>query len=324
MMRRRQVIAGLAAAVSAPWVSRAWADAKFPSGNVRFVVPFAAGGPTDVVARLIGEAMSAKWAVPVIVENKPGAGTIVGSSDVARSEPNGHTLGFVISAHTINPAIRKKLPYDTLKDFRGITELAEAHVVLVANPSFPADDLDGFVKVAKATAEPLAFASPGTGTSTHLAGELLQKVAGIKLLHVPYNGSAPALTDVLAGRVPLMFDIWHSVQQYVEGKQLKMIGVANATRIPNAPQYPRIGETFPGYEANSIFGIVVSGKTPDELVTRLSGDLAGYIRSPAFAQKATALGMEPVGSSGEEFDALIRKQIVKWQEIAAASGISID
>jgi tripartite-type tricarboxylate transporter receptor subunit TctC len=260
----------------------------------------------------------------VIVENKPGAGTIVGSADVARSQPDGHTLGFVISAHTINPAIRKKLPYDTLKDFRGVTELAEAHVVLVANPSFPADDLDGFVKVAKACAEPLAFASPGTGTSTHLAGELLQKVAGIKLLHVPYNGSAPALTDVLAGRVPLMFDIWHSVQQYVEGKQLKMIGVANATRIPNAPQYPRIGEMFPGYEANSIFGVVVSGKTSDELVTRLSTDLASYIRSPAFAQKATVLGMEPIGSSGGEFDALIRKQITKWQEIAAASGISID
>src|SRR5882757_4047997 len=244
MMRRRQVIAGLAAAVGAPWLSRAWADTKFPSGNVRFVVPFSAGGPTDVVARLIGDAMSARWAVPVIVENKPGAGTIVGSADVARSQPDGHTLGFVISAHTINPAIRKKLPYDTLRDFRGITELAEAHVVLVSNPSFPADDLDGFLKAARATAEPLAFASPGTGTSTHLAGELLQKVAGIKLLHVPYNGSAPALTDVLAGRVPLMFDIWHSVQQYVEGKQLKMIGVANATRIPNAPQYPPSARRF--------------------------------------------------------------------------------
>jgi tripartite-type tricarboxylate transporter receptor subunit TctC len=124
MMRRRHVIAGLAATLAAPCVSRALADTKFPSGNVRFVVPFSAGGPTDVVARLIGDAMSARWAVPVIVENKPGAGTIVGSADIARSQPDGHTLGFVISAHTINPAIRKKLPYDTLRDFRGITELA--------------------------------------------------------------------------------------------------------------------------------------------------------------------------------------------------------
>ncbi|MDB5607930.1 MAG: tripartite tricarboxylate transporter substrate binding protein [Bradyrhizobium sp.] len=324
MLRRRQFVVGLGAALGAPYISRARADTRFPSGNVRFVVPFSAGGPTDVVARLIGDAMSAKWSVPVIVENRAGAGTIVGSAEVAKSQPDGHTLGFVISAHTINPAIRKKLPYDTLRDFRGITELAEAHVVLVANPSFPADDLEGFLKVARSATEPLAFASPGTGTSTHLAGELLQRVAGIKMLHVPYNGSAPALTDLLGNRVPLMFDIWHSVQQYVEGKQLKMIGVANATRIPNAPQYPRIGETFPGYEANSIFGVVVAGKTPDELVSRLSGDLAGYIRSPAFAEKATVLGMEPVGSTAAEFDTLIRKQIVKWQEIASAAKISID
>ena len=274
MLRRRDVIAGFATALGtslgAPFLSRASADTKFPPGNVRIVVPFTAGGPTDVVARLLGDAMAAKWRVPVIVENRPGAGTIAGTAEVARSQPDGTTIGVVISAHTINPAIRKKLPYDTLRDFRGVTELGEAHVVLVANPEFPADDLAGFLKAAHASAEPLAFASPGTGTSTHLAGELLQRVAGIKMLHVPYNGSAPALTDVLANRVPLMFDIWHSVQQYVEASKLKVIGVANATRIPNAPQYPRIGETFPGYEANSIFGVVVAAGTPDPIVSQLS------------------------------------------------------
>jgi tripartite-type tricarboxylate transporter receptor subunit TctC len=324
MIHRRQVIIGLAATLGAPSLPSAWAQFKFPSRNVRFIVPFSAGGPTDVVARLIGDAMSTKWSVPVVVENKPGAGTLVGSAEVARSQPDGYTLGFVVSAHTINPAVRKKMPYDTLRDFRGITELAEAHVVLVANPSFPADDFDGFLKATRSAAEPLAYATPGAGTSPHLAGALLQKVAGIKMLHVPYNGSAPALTDVLANRVPLLFDIWHSVQQYVEVKQLKVLGVANATRIPNAPQYPRIGETFPGYEANSIFGIVVAANTPDQLVARLSGDIVEYIRSPAFAQKATALGMDTVGSSPEEFDALIGRQIAKWQEIASASGISID
>ena len=328
MLRRRELIAGLATTIGAslglPYLSRASADSKFPANNMRFIVPFTAGGPTDVVARLIGDAMSKKWSVPVIVENRPGAGTIAGTAEVARSQPDGYTLGFVISAHTINPAIRKKLPYDTLRDFRGITELAEAHVVLVANPAFAADDLAGLLKVAHASSEPLAFASPGTGTSTHLAGELLQRVAGIKMLHVPYNGSAPALTDVLANRVPLMFDIWHSVQQYVEAKQLKVIGVANDTRIPNAPQYPRIGETFPGYEANSIFGVVVAAKTPDNLVSQLSADLASYIRSPEFAEKATVLGMDPVGSTAPEFDDLVRKQIAKWQEIASAAGISVD
>jgi len=324
MMRRRQVIAGLAATVGAPYLSRARAQSRFPSKNVRFIVPFSAGGPTDVVARLVGDAMSTKWSVPVVVENRPGAGTLVGSAEVARSQPDGYTVGFVISAHTINPAVRKKMPYDTLRDFRGVTELAEAHIVLVANAAFPANDLEGFLKIARSATEPLAYASPGAGTSTHLAGELLQRVAGIKMLHVPYNGSAPALTDVLANRVPLLFDIWHSVQQNVEIGQLKVLGVANATRIPNAPQYPRIGETFPGYEANSIFGVVVAAKTSDDVVAKLSGDIVEYIRSPAFAQKSTALGMDPVGSTPEEFDALIRKQIVTWQEIASASGISID
>src|ERR1700679_2561299 len=162
MLRRRDVIAGLATTLGAgvgvdlglPWLSRASADTKFPSGNVRIIVPFTAGGPTDVVARLLGDAMAAKWSVPVIVENRPGAGTIAGTAEVARSQPDGTTLGVVISAHTINPAIRKKLPYDTLRDFRGVTELGEAHVVLVANPEFPADDLAGFLKVARASAEP--------------------------------------------------------------------------------------------------------------------------------------------------------------------------
>lgn len=313
-----------AAIACGPSVQPARSEVSFPARSIRFVVPFAAGGPTDVVARLIAEAVSAKWNVPVIVENKAGAGTIIGSADVARSAPDGYTLGFVISAHTINPAIRKKLPYDTLRDFRGITQLGEAHIVLVANPAFPADDIDGFLREASAAKEPLAFASPGTGTATHLAGELLQRAAGIKLLHVPYNGSAPALTDVLTNRVPLLFDIWHSVQQQVQSKQLKVIGVANATPIPNAPQYPRIGEKLQGYEANSIFGIVVAGKTPDDIVVRLSDDLIGQIRSPAFRAKLESLGMVAVGSAPAQFDDLIRKQIGKWQEVAAAAGISIE
>ena len=317
-------MAAASASACAPLIAPARGEVSFPARSIRFVVPFAAGGPTDVVARVMAEAMSAKWKVPVIVENKAGAGTILGSADVARSAPDGYTVGFVISAHTINPAIRKKLPYDTLRDFRGVTQLAEAHIVLVANPAFPADDLDGFVREAAAAKEPFAFASPGTGTATHLAGELLQRAAGIKLLHVPYNGSAPALTDVLANRVPLLFDIWHSVQQHVQSKQLKVFGVANATPIPNAPQYPRIGEKLKGYEASSMFGIVVAAKTPDDVVAKLSDDLIGYIRSSAFQAKVESLGMVAVGSTPAQFDELIRTQIGKWQEIAATAGISIE
>jgi tripartite-type tricarboxylate transporter receptor subunit TctC len=268
--------------------------------------------------------MGPKWAVPVIVENKPGAGTLIGTDFVAKSTPDGHTIGFVITAHVINPAVRRRMSFDTLRDLRGITQLAEAHMVLVAHPSFQADDLPGLVGVANSKGEPLGYATPGAATATHMAAELLQRAANIKMLQVPYNGSANALTDVLAARVPLMFDVWHSVQQHVSEKTLKVLGVTNATRIPNAPQYPSISETFPGYEASSMFGIVVSAKTPPELVDKLSKDLIALVKSPAFAVRTEALGMLPVGSSSEEFDRFIAREIDKWRAIATTADIHLE
>jgi tripartite-type tricarboxylate transporter receptor subunit TctC len=268
--------------------------------------------------------MAAKWSVPVIVENKPGAGTLIGTDAVAKSAPDGHTIGVVITAYVINPAVRPQMPFDTLRDLRGLTQLAEAHMVLVANPAFQADDVAGLVKIARAQTEPLAYATPGPATATHMAAELLQKMADIKMLHVPYNGSANALTDVLANRVPLMFDVWHSVQQHVREKTIKVLGVTNATRIPNAPQYACIGETFPGYEANSMFGLVVAAKTPDTLVKALSDDLIAYIKSPAFGAKAETFGMQPVGSSPNDFDRFVAGEIDKWKKIASDANIRLN
>ena len=321
--RRRFLAATSALAVAGP-VARASAQDKFPSHNVRIVVPFTAGGPTDVIARIISDAMATKWSVPVIVENKPGAGTLLGTDMVAKSAPDGHTIGVVITAHVINPAVRKQMPFDTVRDLRGLTQLAEAHMVVVANPAFQADDVPGLVKIAGAQKEPLAYATPGPATATHMAAELLQKMADIKMLHVPYNGSANALTDVLANRVPIMFDVWHSVQQHVREKTIKVLGVTNATRIPNAPQYACIGEIYPGYEANSMFGLVVAAKTPDPLVKALSDDLIAFVRSPAFNVKAEAFGMQPVGSTPQEFDRFVAGEIGKWKAIASSANIHLD
>ncbi|MCA6107012.1 Bug family tripartite tricarboxylate transporter substrate binding protein [Bradyrhizobium cenepequi] len=321
--RRRFLAATSAFAVMRP-AATALAQDKFPSHNVRIIVPFTAGGPTDVVARVISDAMAAKWSVPVIVENKPGAGTLIGTDLVAKSAPDGHTIGVVITAHVINPAVRDQMPFDTLRDLRGLTQLAEAHLVVVANASFPADDIPGLVRTARAQTEPLAYATPGAATATHMAAELLQKVADVKMLHVPYNGSANALTDVLANRVPLMFDVWHSVQQHVQEKTIKVLGVTNATRIPNAPQYACIGETYPGYEANSMFGLVVTAKTPDTLVKRLSDDLIAFVKSPVFAAKAETFGMQPVGSTPEEFDRFVAGEIGKWRTIASSANIHLN
>jgi len=321
--RRRFLAATSVLAVLRPG-GLALAQDKFPSHNVRIIVPFTAGGPTDVVARVISDAMATKWSVPVIVENKPGAGTLIGTDVVAKSAPDGHTIGVVITAHVINPAVREQMPFDTLRDLRGLTQLAEAHMVVVANASFPADDIPGLVRIARAQTEPLAYATPGAATATHMAAELLQKVANFKMLHVPYNGSANALTDVLANRVPLMFDVWHSVQQHVQEKTIKVLGVTNATRIPNAPQYACIGETYPGYEANSMFGLVVTAKTPDMLVKRLSDDLIAFVRSPAFAAKAETFGMQPVGSTPEQFDRFVAGEIGKWRTIASSANIHLN
>lgn len=322
-MNRRRWLAGTGSAAVLTR-SGARAEARFPDRTVRILVPFGPGGPTDVVARIVGDALAAKWSVPVIIDNKPGAGTLIGTQEVARSEPDGYTLGFVISAHTINPAVRKRMPYDTVKDLRGVTLLGEAHMAVVAHPSFPADDVRGLVALAASRPEPIAFATPGPATATHMAAELLQKVAGIKMLHVPYNGSSRALTDLLSNRVPVMFDVWHSVQPQVADKSLKVLGITNATRVPNAPQYPTIGETFPGYEARSLFGVVVAGRTPDRIVEALSADLRAYLRSDAFREKAAALGMTPVGSTPAQFDAVVRDEIGKWREIADKAGIALD
>jgi tripartite-type tricarboxylate transporter receptor subunit TctC len=324
MIDRRRFLAAISALAAMRPGARALAQDKFPSHNVRIIVPFTAGGPTDVVARVISEAMAAKWSVPVIVENKPGAGTLIGTDAVAKSAPDGHTIGVVITAHVINPAVRNQMPFDTLRDLRGLTQLAEAHMVVVANPSFQADDIPGLVRIARAQAEPLAYATPGAATATHMAAELLQKMANIKMLHVPYNGSANALTDVLANRVPLMFDVWHSVQQHVREKTLKVLGVTNATRIPNAPQYACIGETYPGYEANSMFGLVVTAKTPDHLVKALSDDLIAFVKSPVFSAKAETFGMQPIGSTPQEFDRFVAGEIGKWKTIASSANIHLN
>ncbi|QUS41949.1 tripartite tricarboxylate transporter substrate binding protein [Tardiphaga alba] len=322
MDRRQFVLSG--GAMLAMSGKKAVAQESFPSRAVRLVVPFTPGGPTDVIARVIGEAMSVKWSVPVIVDNKPGAGTMIGTDAVAKSTPDGHVVGVVITAHVINPAVRDKMPFDAQRDLRGITQLAEAHMVVVANPAFEADDIPGLVRLAKQASQPLAYATPGPATATHMAAELLQKVAEIKMLHVPYNGSANALTDVLAQRVPLMFDVWHSVQQHVQDKTLKVIGVTNATPIPNAPQYKRIAETYPGYEANSMFGLVVPSKTPDQMVKALSRDVSAFVKSPEFAAKAASFGMQPIGSSPAEFDDFIDREIKKWRDIAGSANIRIN
>ena len=296
----------------------------FPTRNVTIIVPFAAGGPTDVIMRILGERLSVRWGQSVIIENRPGAGTIVATAALARAAPDGHTLGVVTNSFAINPAINQPLTYNTLKDFAGVSMVVSVPIVLVANPTFAPNTVAEFVALAKKTGEPLSFTSPGPRTVGHLAGAWLENLTGIKLTHIAYNGSAPALTDVLAGRVPIMFDLWSSVKPYVTDGRLKVLAVASAQRLQDAPQYPTLAETFPGFDVNAFQAIAVPKGVPPAVIETISADIRSVVSSPEFAEKVAPLGVFPKATSPPELDAMIRKEIERWTAIAKAANITVD
>ena len=296
----------------------------FPARNVTLIVPFAAGGPTDVIMRILGERLSARWGKSVIVENRTGAGTIVATAALARAEPDGYTLGVVTNSFAVNVAIKQPLPYDTLKDFAGVSMVVSVPVVLVANPSFAPNTVAEFVAFAKKSGEPINFTSAGPRTVGHLAGAWLENLAGIKLTHITYNGSAPALTDVIAGRIPVMFDLWSSVKSYVADGRLKVLAVASAQRLQDAPQYPTLAETYPGFDVSAFQAIAVPKGVPPELVEKISADIRAVVSSPEFTEKVAPLGVFPKATSPEELDASIRKEIERWTAIAKAANITVD
>ena len=319
------------------WIALAWAAfaapaalaqpaADFPAGNVRLVVPFAAGGPTDVVARILGELLSARWGgKPVVIENRPGAGTIVATSAVAKSLPDGHSLLVATNSLLINPAIAKSLPYDTAKDLAPVTMIAVQPVALVASRSYAAATVAEVV--ARAKKEPVNYTSPGPRGVGDLAGQMLKQRAGIpeaNFIHINYNGSAPALTDVIAGRVPLMFDIWHSARRYVESGELKLIASACAERLPGAESVPTIAETYPGVEVIAFNAIMAAGGTPAPIIEKLSVDIRAVVESETFKDKTKNLGINVYGNTPAELSAWMTREIARWKEVAAAANIKAE
>jgi tripartite-type tricarboxylate transporter receptor subunit TctC len=299
--------------------------AEFPSRPVKLLVPFAAGGPTDVVARILADLLSARWGgQSVVIENRPGAGTIVATAALAKSPADGYTLLVATNSLLINPAIGQKLPYDTEKDFAPVSMIATQPVALVANKSFPAETVPQLVEVARKSAEPLNFTSPGPRGVGHLAGEMLKQRAGIAMTHINYNGSAPALTDLIAGRVPLMFDIWHSAKRYVSSGELKLIAPAGAERLSDAPDVKTIAETYPGFDVIAFNAIVAPAGVPAPVLDKVSADIRAVVNSPEFAEKVRHLGIFPLGNTPQELDAWMREQIARWAEIAKASNIKAD
>jgi tripartite-type tricarboxylate transporter receptor subunit TctC len=297
----------------------------FPARPIRLIVPFPPGGPTDAFARLLAARLQEVWKQPVIVESKPGAGTVVGTDFVAKSPPDGHTLGMVTMAHVINPSLRRNLPYDTLKDLSGVTQLSVLHLLVAAHPSLDASTPAELIALAKKRPGKITYGTAGAGTSSHLGTELLNSMAGIQLVHVPYKGSAPAQNDLLGGRIDLIVDpIQPALTQHAKAGRIKTIGLMGAARTPLAPGLPVFAETVPGFDAVGMFGLVAAGGTPKEIVYRIYADIAAAIRTPELNERMLQFGMDPVASSPEVFDAFVRREIDKWAPVVKMTGATAD
>ncbi|HVE53070.1 MAG TPA: tripartite tricarboxylate transporter substrate binding protein [Ramlibacter sp.] len=323
----RRALLGASLVLLAPALAHAQQPAgaeAWPDKPVKLVVPFTAGGPTDTVARMIATGLQELWKQPVVVDYKPGAGTVLGTTAVAKSPPDGYTLGMAISAHMINPSLQSSLPYDTRKDLVGVSQVAQAHFGLFAHPSMPANTIPELIAHAKKNPGSLSFATPGAGTGTHLAGEMLAHMAGITMVHVPYKGSAPAQQDVIGGRVPLLFDILYSSMPFVKDKRLKVIALSSPKRAASNPEIPLIGDTLPGFSAMSSIGIIAPAGLPQPLLQKVSADIAKVVRSPETTARMNQLGLEPVGSSPEQYTVQIRQEIDKWSTLIRTTGIKIE
>ena len=296
----------------------------FPTKTVSIIVPNPPGGSIDVMARVFADGLQKLWGgKPVIVEYKPGAGTMVGMDYVAKSPPDGHTIGMVVTPMVILPALRK-MPYDTLKDLAPVTMTGTASIMIAASPNLPAHNLSEVIQLAKKNPGKLTYASPGAGSSMHLAGELLKQEAGIDMLHVPFKGGAQAYPELMAGRIDLQLDPTFGIYRYVQQGRMKAIAVTSAKRDPQAPDVPTVAETIPGFEVLSMNGIVVAGGTPGPLIHRLNADFKKLLARPDVAKRMQEFGIQVVGNSPEEFGAFIRSEIERWTKVAKAANIKLD
>jgi tripartite-type tricarboxylate transporter receptor subunit TctC len=299
---------------------------SYPSKPIRFVVPYPPGGPLDTVARLLGQKVSESVKQPVIVDNKPGAGGNIGADAVAKSPADGYTILMgAVATHAINPTLYASIPYDPVKDFQPVTQLASTPNVLIVNNSVPASNVREFIAYAKANPGKLNFGSGSTGSAGHLAGELFKTMAGVEMTHVPYKGAAPAMQDLIGGQVQVMFDNFASANTQVKAGKVKALAVTTAKRSTLAPELPTIGESgLPGFDINTWFGIFVPAGTPREVVERLHAEFTRALAMPDIRERLVNLGAEPVGNRPDEFAAYIKAEGEKYARVIKASGAKAD
>jgi tripartite-type tricarboxylate transporter receptor subunit TctC len=298
----------------------------YPVKPVRLIVGVPPGGATDVVARLVGQKLTEQLGQQVVIENRGGAGGNIGAEIVAKAPPDGYTLFLAtIGTMAINPSLYAKMPFDTLRDFAAISQLTSMPQVLIVHPSIPAKDVKELIAYGKANPGKLNFASGGSGTAIHLAGELFKTMAGVEMVHVAYKGSGPAMTDLIGGQVSLMFDqILTALPQAQSGK-VRALAVTTAQRSPAAPSIPTLAEAaLPGYDVTTWHGLLAPAGTPQEIVTRLSTETAKALQNADLRAKFASQGVDPVSSTPGQFAAMIKVEIEKWRKVIAASGTKLE
>ena len=297
----------------------------YPARPIRMVVAVAPAGPTDILGRIIGQKLTEKWGQAVIIDNRPGGGQVIGADIVAKSPPDGYTLFMGTNTFAVNPALFKKLPFDSLRDFAPITLVAEIPLVLVVHPSVPAKTLKELIALGKSRPRQLIYASSGTSSSLRLAAELMQAMSGMEMVHVPYKGSGPAATDLISGQVQLMFGNPLVVAPQVKAGRLRAIAITSERRASVLPELPTMSEAgLPGYSAGSWFGLMAPGKVSGAIVNLLNTEVVRILKTPEVTVRITGDGAMIIGNTPQEFAAYIKADMDKWAKVIRASGITPD
>ncbi|MCC7487043.1 MAG: tripartite tricarboxylate transporter substrate binding protein [Burkholderiales bacterium] len=297
---------------------------QFPVKPIRLVVPFAPGGPTDILARMVGQKLAESWGQQVIVENRPGAGTVIGTELVAKAAPDGYALVMTSTSTATLPSLQRKLPYDTLRDLAPVVQLVSTPNVLAVHPSLPAKNVRELIALARARPGDISFGSGGNGTSTHLGGEILRLMANVRMTHVPYKGAAPSLTGVLSGEVTWVFTAVLPTRPLVDSGRLRAIAVSSARPSPALPGVPPVGDTLKGFDTSPWTGVAAPGGTPREIVNRLNQEIAKGFNAPDIRDRLIRDGNEVVLQPPDRFEAFFKGEMDKWAKVIREAGIRIE
>ena len=298
--------------------------ADYPVRSVKWIVPYPPGGTTDVLARIIAQWLSEKMGQQFIVENKPGAGNNIGTEAVVTSPPDGYTMLLVNPANGINASLYKKLPFNFIRDIAPVAGIVRTPNVMTVTNSLPVKTVAEFIAYCKANPGKVNMASSGSGTSVHLSGELFKYMTGCNMLHVPYKGAGPALTDLIAGQVHVFFDNLPSSAPHIRGGRIRALAVTSANREPSMPELPTVGETVPGYEATAWFGIGMPKGTPREIIEKVNAEVNRALADPKMRERMAELGGRPIPGTPENFGKVIAAETAKWAKVVASSGATVD